>query len=183
MGKGQRKRRKKGALNYLAVGDFSWCEFYSHCMTFHCPEERKIPIQKHHDLGIFDKRLRILNYDPNDKYVILIRNPIHSIISWYELYTKKDPWEPFARSRAKFWNNFTKKWVLPKYENALYLHYETLVKNTNPQLKKIINFVGLPLKTKYLQFSPHDHIRTLDGSYDTREIEDITKKLYSKVAP
>jgi len=176
---------QKGTLpkrfNHLAVGDYSWCEFYRHCRKSPCPKERKISIQKNHDLQLFEKPQKPLYYDPNEKYIILIRNPIHSIISWYEYQKKIDPWKPFSRSRAKFWNKFTRKWVLPKHKNALYVHYESLVTDTNAQLERIIKFVGLPLETKHLQFKPFDKIRTLDGSYDTKEIEDITKPLYSKL--
>ena len=96
------------------AGDFGYCEFYNHCKTYPCTDPR-VTFQKSHD---FDMKLAI---SPSVQHLILYRNPLDSIISFYEAEIKwgnilpasdcTSYWNLYFRKQLEYYMRFKTKWV------------------------------------------------------------------------
>ncbi len=122
--------------------EFRRCDRYGHCRQTPCSDPRTL-LQKDHDLRL---RSPIL---PDVQYLVLFRNPIESIASWWEFDRSKSrrylrlralpagpilarlafperraAWRRSLRRRLQLWRRFIHKWVLDSPpENAYFLPY------------------------------------------------------------
>jgi len=85
----------------------------------------------------------------NTCYLILIRHPIETIQSYFELLVhasgltdSMNSWTSFQEHALEYWMNFADKWVLnpndPLIKNKTVVLYEDLAKNTTAALSKVI---------------------------------------------
>ena len=129
-------------------GEFGYCEFYNHCRTYPCTDQR-VTFQKSHD---FDMKLEI---SPSQQYLILYRNPLESIISFYEAEIKwgnilpasdcESFWNLYFRKQLEYYMRFKTKWVNGNQrQNFLIARYEELLANPNEFLARIIRLFQPP---------------------------------------
>jgi hypothetical protein len=137
----------------VLADDFGYCEFYGHCRKIPCTNPRVI-CQKNHDFDLSLKN-NALKY-----YIIQFRNPVDSIISWFEYELKRerktirnrakinikdtyDSWLSFSKEKAVFWDKFFRKWVLDnKNKKVLFIQYEDLIANPYYAIKEAVNFIS-----------------------------------------
>ncbi len=133
------------------AGSESYCELYN-CWDEACPG-RNYPVsmkspcragrrfQKSHD---FDLSLPVHD---EFKYVVLWREPIYAIVSYYELQSAKgdaflanvgyvpdsrDTWEAFAAENAVYWRRFVLKWTFAaSYGKVFAARYEDIIQDIN----------------------------------------------------
>ena len=83
-----------------------------------------------------------------------MRNPILSILSWYELDSKNESlklpdFKTYFRQKMKFWVDFVEKWYpVISNSNVIYVPYENLA--IKEKLIELALFMDLPLKTDSL---------------------------------
>lgn len=139
-------------LNYYSKQkniEYSYCEFYSCCMTTPC--RRKKIFQKNHDLSLN------LPIDPDAKYLILYRsNFLEQMESEYRVFKydmqgiqlskdiqytneQKIKLHAFIRKHYKRYFGFINKWVLNFNTNILKIDYNELILN-HSLLKNILVF-------------------------------------------
>ena len=98
---------------------------------------------KDHDFGLSVKPVH------GTRYVIQIRYPLESLISYYKLSVKdgqipdkKIFWENFAHEKMSYWINFYNKWVLSDISQPkLVVNYADMMDETQAILEKTIDFV------------------------------------------
>ena len=104
--------------------------------------------QKNHD---FDLKTKIKA--DGMKYVIQIRYPLESIVSFYILKEKnkdttrtgdRKKWETFALMNIKYWNEFYDKWVNSKVKmHKTIINYADLVDNPIVEFEKVVRLISL----------------------------------------
>lgn len=105
-----------------------------------------INFQKNHDFDL------VTPTDKTDRqYLVQIRSPIKSLVSWYILDTTSGgledtlaSWRNFAVQRAGFWAHFYAKWVIKPIDNRLVVIYEDLVSQPHAWLETIAGFLSGP---------------------------------------
>lgn len=129
-------------------GDFGYCEFYNHCRVYPCTDQR-VTFQKSHD---FDMKLAI---SPSIQHMVLYRNPLDSIISFYEAEIKwgnilpsedcESFWNLYFRKQLEYYFRFKTKWVngmqLP---NVQIFKYEDMLATPRIFLKQIVGLFQPP---------------------------------------
>ena len=126
-------------LMEAVTGVDDYCELYN-CWVEDCPGKslpisEKSPclagrrIQKTHD---FDLKFPV---DKSAQYAVIVRTPMLSLASWFELEVKNlevqdtlKSWESFADLKSTFWNDFVNKWVdaAETNENVQVFRYEDI---------------------------------------------------------
>ena len=117
-------------------------------------------VQKSHDFHLNEPI-----FGGNDfRYVVLIRNPVDAIISWWKLLLLTEPnridsreqFEKFFQESCQFWNGFCQKWIVPAQHvsrneannKLVYVTYEEMVADKN-LLTKAVKLL-IPQEAHYL---------------------------------
>lgn len=146
--KGDETRLK--CRDVIKAGELNYCEFYHHCKAMPCPNFGT-NIQKSHDFNLD------LTIDNNYRYLILYRQPVEAISSWYELllrepflnsllgkyvdYSRRS-WEDFSKDALIFWKKFINKWVDKTPANfKLLMSYAEIVERPIISFVNIIKFI------------------------------------------
>jgi hypothetical protein len=168
------------------TGKDDYCTLYG-CRVKDCPgrgrplaEKSPCPagrhIQKTHDFdGAFPR-------DATSRYVVIIRDPVPAIMSWYELDTRTatrvldprpmrtprfddspDLWHRLAVDRARYWSTFVLKWLTDPAENVRCFHYERLVSDP----KTVKDLFGFAFGHRYPIRVDH-HLRELKQQANDR---------------
>ncbi|MFW5795554.1 MAG: hypothetical protein ACOCV1_08745, partial [Bacillota bacterium] len=124
---------------YFVAGPYVYCTIYRR--PDKSLDNNKITnFQKNHDFGL----KTVIKKDRY--YVIQIRNPIESIVSYFywnsrrnKILFNEESWYSFFTEKAKFWAGFYKKWIKSDIENRFILEYKDLP-NIN-RLKDLILFM------------------------------------------
>ena len=103
----------------------------------------EVTYQKNHDIN-----LRTKIRDDRD-YVVLIRYPIESVVSYYLLKVKyfgredtKEGWETFAKERMHYWKKFYEKWVLSDIgDRRIIINYGDLIDNPFEELSRLVAYL------------------------------------------
>ncbi|MHC4948121.1 MAG: sulfotransferase domain-containing protein [Planctomycetota bacterium] len=133
---------QKILTRYFGPETLVYCESYRdpHRMLDHDPETN---YQKNHDLE--------LNTPIRDdrQYLVQIRYPIESIVSWYRLACEQDGmedapavWTSFAIQKASFWMGFYRRWVLDHVPRRLIVNYADLVDEPVGTVTRVVRFLG-----------------------------------------
>ena len=142
----------------------NYCEYYN-CIGRHgeridCNKSNLIWKEKGFSCGAGRRIIKdhdfelLLPYSHGDKYIIQLRNPILSILSWYELDSKNESlklpdFKTYFRQKMKFWVDFVEKWYpVISNSNVIYVPYENLA--IKEKLIELALFMDLPLKTDSL---------------------------------
>lgn len=142
----------------------NYCEYYN-CIGRHgeridCSKSNLIWKEKGFNCGAGRRIIKdhdfelLLPYSLSDKYIIQLRNPILSILSWYELDSKNEnlklpDFKVYFRQKMKFWVDFVEKWYpVIGNSNVMYVPYENLA--IKEKLIELALFMDLPLKTDSL---------------------------------
>jgi hypothetical protein len=87
----------------------------------------------------------------NRKYLIQIRHPLESIISWYEFSLKhktlevdnRDTWLNFLEQKFSFWKSFYNVWEVNSVtEDKLLVKYDDLYSNSQAIFSNVIEFLS-----------------------------------------
>jgi hypothetical protein len=128
-------------LKHVLKGDFSYCEFYTHCQKIPCSNDAQF--QKNHD---FDLDLPI---EKNVKYIVQYRHPYESIASFYNFdldhgKIENDDisnWQSFLNQNLDYYMKFMHKWATNKEPNQfLHVTYSDLISSTQSTLWRVIKF-------------------------------------------
>jgi len=103
-----------------------------------------ITFQKNHDLQLSSETKN----SSNIRYLVMVRYPLESIVSYYKLQADKSGieksqsgWEYFALKEVDRWIKFHDKWVLGNIENRHVLNYGDLIDNPYAEIEKVIRFL------------------------------------------
>jgi hypothetical protein len=152
-------------------------EYVLHSVYTNKTDRQKATYIKNHDFE--------LNTDisSNDKYLIQMRYPLDSIVSYFELQVghfgqpdDKSQWMIFANARMDYWLGFYKKWIENNVSNSLPVSYDDLVDNPIEACTNVIRFVSDKDEID------HDRIKEIVASKDikaSRNIKDF--RYYDKV--
>ena len=102
-------------------------------------KNKECNLEKTHD---FDLDVPI---KPDRLYLVQIRNPFNALAGWKVMHldegvTKKD-WRPWFRQKARYWMQFTHKWLYSPVPNRLVVPYEKLTGNPVYAFSRIIVFM------------------------------------------
>jgi hypothetical protein len=110
---------------YFGDSNFKYADSHGFQDKFPCPL-LNINLHKTHDFKLDVPTT--LNYP----YIIRIRNPIESIISWYNFNFSTNVWNmsqddikwffKFSNEKIKFWEKFVQKWIINNREQNYYIH-------------------------------------------------------------
>ena len=141
-----------------------------------------ITFQKNHDFGLNTPVKK------DRHYLVLIRYPIESLVSWYKLEENirgllQADWERFALDKIEFWKGFYSKWVLQNnQDNKHVLNYGVLMQNPFEELCKVIKFLsedGREIDTKKIQsVVDTNNIKRLN---DFHKFKYYNKKFFDKL--
>ncbi|NNF44441.1 MAG: hypothetical protein HKO59_09580 [Phycisphaerales bacterium] len=128
---------------YFGEERLGYCESYGnpHAMFEFDPRTR---FQKNHDLDLATPRDQ-----PDRQYLVQIRYPIESLVSWFTLACETNDrtdaaasWINFAFEKTAFWMRFYRKWVLDPLPDRLVVNYADLVDDPVTTLADVIEFLG-----------------------------------------
>ncbi|UCD74853.1 MAG: hypothetical protein JSV91_13835 [Phycisphaerales bacterium] len=127
---------------YFCEQDFVYCEMYTdpeHVLDL----DDQTNFQKNHDLELTTP------IRDDRQYLVQIRYPIESIVSWYRSNCDKNQvadspgaWTNFAIERVAFWMCFYRKWVLDYVPDRLIVNYADLVEHSTVTLEAVVRFLG-----------------------------------------
>jgi hypothetical protein len=128
-------------LYYFNLNGLNYCESYNCCNSFPCSNNRK--------------------FENKSYYLIGIRHPVDSIVSWYYLNCRANNVIPnekefkmFFKEKLSFYISFIDKWLSPKYENVYVYEYNNFLNSPYKELNKIIDFFSLKnnIRLKFYKF-------------------------------
>lgn len=104
---------------------------------------------KTHDFQWEGQNILLDKFPTPRKYLVQVRHPLESIISYYEFRLhwgtlNIDDREAFQRhlnSQLAKWRRFCNTWVLPEIESKLVVTYNDLYEAPSAQIKKILEFI------------------------------------------
>jgi hypothetical protein len=157
---------------FVRAGDFSYCEYYHHCVQVPCTLGALV--QKNHDFDL------TLPREERFRYVALARDPARSIVSYHEFTGRAKPWPSFARRKAKYWRGFVEKWMLDEHEETLPLMYEQLLYEPAVTLSTFLQFCGIPVDGNVLGrvTITRAPVQDLDPTLDYSQVKEITSPAY-----
>lgn len=127
---------------YFEEGELVYCESYAdpERMLDHDPRTN---FQKNHDLELGTP------IKDDRQYLVQIRYPIESIVSWYQLACEREglpdspgSWTNFAVQKASFWMGFYRKWVMEQVPRRRVVNYADLVERPVETMESIVAFLG-----------------------------------------
>jgi len=137
-----------------------------------------------------------LEYQDHTCYVILIRHPIETIQSYFELLVNTsglpdslESWNSFEKHALEYWISFADKWVLNPNDflikNKTVVLYEDLAENTVAALSRVVSCFdhkkiddGLIKKTAGLRYSSNRQIADFKY-FNARKCEKIQDQLHN----
>lgn len=143
-------------LNHAIEGGLDYCELYGcqdnngvaiPCAAHDWPVEFKVAcrsgrrFQKSHD---FD--FRLFRSD-QFKYVVTVRDPIPSLVSWWHITDKQDTLDTFMLEMAPYWRTFAQKWLSERRDNVLVTKYEDLTTNVGA-LREVLAFLDVGISSQ-----------------------------------
>ena len=128
--------------DYFGDQRFHYCEMYTE-MEKRIGVDGTTNFQKNHDLDLET------TIHPDRHYLVQIRYPIESLVSWFKLKQARgeidnsaDQWVNFALQNASFWSRFYRKWVLDPMPRRLILNYTDLIDAPVETLQNVVRFLG-----------------------------------------
>ena len=127
---------------YYRDGELVYCESYADPERM-LDNDPRTNFQKNHDLEL-ETPVR-----DDRQYLVQIRFPVESIVSWYGLACERDglvdapaSWTSFAIQKASFWMGFYRKWVMEHVPQRLVVNYADLVGEPVVTLRRVVEFLG-----------------------------------------
>lgn len=104
---------------------------------------------KTHDFDLMGKSILMDKFPINRKYLIQIRKPLDSIISWYEfslrtqegIVDSKANWLIFLESKLIYWKKFYDLWIKPQTNDSCLVLYDDLHSFTLKTVTRVIQFI------------------------------------------
>lgn len=128
--------------DYFGEQRFHYCEMYTE-VGKRIGVDSATNFQKNHDLDLET------TIHPDRQYLVQIRYPIESLVSWFKLKQARgeidnsaDQWVNFALQSASFWSRFYRKWVLDPVPRRLILNYTDLIETPIETLQSVVRFLG-----------------------------------------
>jgi len=156
------KKTDTECTEIIRAGGINYCEFYNHCQKTPCTDQT-VNLQKNHDFNLS------LANEENNRYIILIRNPLESLVSFFNFFLDlpikqsiingnvildKKGWEDFATKEILFWKDFSNKWILNNRKvNFLFFTYEEILRNPLTSFICMMKFINhtLDIDIEFLQ--------------------------------
>lgn len=86
---------------------------------------------------------------PDRQYLVLVRDPRESIVSWFRLAARKGEveythaaWEKFSAHAWTYWAGFFNKWVIRKIPGRLIVEYADLITSPELILAQVVEFMS-----------------------------------------
>lgn len=127
--------------DYFVDGELHYCEMYDEPEKV-LDRDPTTNFQKNHDLQLATP------IRDDRQYLVQIRYPIDTIISWYKMACKANisdapqAWMECAFEVSSLWLRFYRKWVLSPVPNRLIVNYSDLVAQPVETLERTIDFLG-----------------------------------------
>lgn len=123
-------------LQILLQDELVFSEFYG--VEHNMENSPCVNLQKSHDFNLTDE------IDPNMKYIVLHRNPLQAVESWYIQVMESGhyyDWELFKAEKMSFAVDFYEKWNNITNENFFVLPYETLINHLD-SIESVADFIS-----------------------------------------
>jgi len=109
-----------------------------------------VNIIKTHDFMLEGKRVLSSMFPVDRRYLIQIRHPLESIISYYEFALEfgdlhadtEVTWSRFLAKNLRYWKKFYKLWALEEDGDSLVITYDNLFNNTFETTQTAVSFLS-----------------------------------------
>jgi len=111
---------------------------------------KHVNIIKTHDFKLEGKKVLSSIFPINRKYLVQIRHPLESIVSYYEFALKfgdlpvdnEATWRAFLAGNLRYWKQFYKLWAVDTESDSLVITYDDLFNNTFETTQQAVSFLS-----------------------------------------
>lgn len=108
-----------------------------------------VNIIKTHDFKLVGRRVLADMFPEKRKYLVQIRHPLESIISYYEFALNfreidrddSTTWKQFLAGNLKYWKKFYKLWAHRPNQDTLIVTYDDLFNSTHKTAQEVVKFL------------------------------------------